>query len=745
MAPNVITSLITVQLLIIVIPILGCQKSSQEVLYLLVLAPYPSDDYHRIFSQGPSIIPAVELAVEQINNSTKLLQNHTLDIIVGDSGCNSYIETTIPFTEHVVLGDKPVLGIVGPTCTESSLYLAEITQQNRYGIVQAMMANLDRLEDHEQYRHTFGMVSSFNILVDTFLDISRNNSWKNIGVIYDASREFFQATLQSFVDRSTSIPGFHFESWPVFLEPGFYIPLDEIIDNNRTRVILAIMSARTARHVACLAGIAGMVYPVYQFIYAHRGVDDFLNDKSNFSFGSNPVYKCNKSIIEKGLNGSILLGYGLNLTDSEIFLDETAQLKVGEVKDQYRDRLGQNLSESVYAYPYYDATWAFAMSIDQAIKELGSFSQNNVRFLDNSPEAEVIREKFAALNFQGVSARIQFGNKTGHVTSNVDISQVYGREVTRNITYIKDEFKVKHETLHPALIVFGFLFSALALALNTLLHFVNVYYRNISAIKASSPRLNHFIFIACYLMVFLVVIQTLHYGFVGIDNEILKKFFCNFTEFLHPVCLTLIVGTVTVKLWRLYSIFNRSFKSQHLLQDKYLAMVVLLLALIVALLNIPWSALAPFEGKETVYYTVGTETVRHVQVVCLPSIASTSPLPIVPFLFNLLLVTFMLVLAILNRNIRLREYRSKESIMFTYLLCLCLGIIAAILAITYLLSLGANAVYSVFAVMLLTIVFLCNLILFIPTFFPIVKNMRPMDLSLRKTMSTDRMIRDSVP
>ena len=751
MTPNLITALI-VQLLIILV----CHKSTQDELYLLVLVPFPSEDYHRTFTKGHSIVPAVELAVEQINNSTKLLQNHTLGIIEGDTGCNLYTETTISFTKYVLLGDKPVLGIVGPACTEASVHLAEITQQNRFGIVQAMMANFDSLEDHQRYRHTFGMISSFNILVDTLYDIAMENSWKNIGVLYDASREFFQAILHSFVDRSTRIPDLRYDSWPVFLEPDFLLPLDEVIDNNSTRVIFAIMSARVARHVACLAGIKGMVYPVYQFIYADRYIDDFINENSDFSFGSNPVYYCNKSIIEKGINRAILLRYELNSTDSEMFLNETAQLTVGEVKNQYRDKLqekrnvlGQNLSESVYAYPYYDATWAFAMSIDQAIKERGSFSRNNDRFLNNSPEAEIIRAKFAALNFQGISTRIQFDNKTGHVTNDVSIFQVQEREVTRdNITYIKDEFKVRNIFLHPALIVFGLLFTTLALALNTLFHVVNIYYREISIIKASSPRLNHFIFIACYLMVFLVYIQTIHYGFIGqFNHEMAKKVLCNISEFLYPICLMLIIGTVTVKLGRLYSIFNRAFKKQYFLQDKYLALIVLLLVLVVVLLNIPFLVVAPFEEREIVYFTKGTETVRHIEAVCLPSVGSTF-LPVLPFLFDLLLAAFMFLLALFNRKIKLREYRSKESIIFTYLLTLSLGIMGTILAVIYILGLGVDVVYSAVVVVLLTIVFLCNFTLFVPTFYPIIEGKLPKCcriLTLTRTMSANKMLSDKVP
>lgn len=720
------TSLLIVTLFSCVVLLLSveCQNSTsgrKPDMYLLVLAPFPhptQPDKSPTFSEGPSILHAVQLALEHINNSPKLLQNHTLDIVVGDSGCNFFSRSAIPFVENLLFGDKPILGIVGPSCSEASLFLAEITKGDRYGVVHAVMTNTDALDNHQRYRHTFGMISSFNILIEAVINISiaEEQSWTSVGVLYDSSRAFFQSILSSFLAR---FPNPSIEYWPIFVDP-LEVPLDEITRNFSTRVILAIMGKRLASHLACLAGIKGITYPIYQFIYLDRTIEEFLgNDPKYTIISDGHTYQCNKTVIAKGLNGSILIRYALNSTDSRTFL-EPVQLTVGEIKDQYVESLqksSQNLSQTVYAFSYYDAILAFALSIDKVIKELGDVSRNNLKFFNNNLEAEAIRQAFSKVNFQGLASQVQFNKTTGHLKSEISIFQVNDMGIIQeNITYIPDQFKKDYLTLHPALIAYGFIFSVLAFTLNAGLHIASVYYRENSSVKATSPRLNHIIFIGCYLMIVSVVVQTVHYGFIK-KNE-LGIFLCTLPACLNPICLTIIIGTLLGKLWRLYSIFHRSFKKQHLLHDKYLALIVLGLVTIVILLEIPWLISAPYTEQESIdtYISVGLETVIHIDRVCLTS-TNMNYLVVLPYLFIFILLTAMFMLAYLNRKIKINQFRSGEVIIFVYLLTVSLGLAASAVAVVNIIQVGQNINYLINNTLFIFLVFLCDLILFVPSFY----------------------------
>ena len=68
----------------------GCFK-----LKIAVLVPMPDKDYDPAFDRGPSIIPAVQLATEQINNTTGLLSCFELIPVIRDTGCDKPPKTAL--------------------------------------------------------------------------------------------------------------------------------------------------------------------------------------------------------------------------------------------------------------------------------------------------------------------------------------------------------------------------------------------------------------------------------------------------------------------------------------------------------------------------------------------------------------------------------------------------------------------------------------------------------------------------
>ncbi|XP_064394420.1 uncharacterized protein LOC135341692 [Halichondria panicea] len=718
--------------LLTVFVVVCSQVQDKDKLYILILAPFSGGRKPPpIFSRGHSLVPAVQLAVEHINNSTHILPNHTLEIIVGDSACNYGTETAVPFVKHIAAGNKQVLGIVGPACTEASLFLANLTQRNRYGIVQAMMATSNVFEDHQRYRHTFGMVSSFNVLVDKFLELSERRNWTNVVVFIDQSRKFFLQTFKSLQERAVNTSVTIECSWRLSAPDYVDRPLEELKNNrNRsTRVIFAIMSAESARHVACLADFKGIKYPNYQFIFADRSLNGSLAIPGG-SFTSNGM-NCTKDRIRRGLNGSIMLRYSLDSISSETFLNGTAEITVGEMRNQYRQKLKQyaqeqqlseDLAESTYAYPYYDSTWAMAMSIHQAIQEVGSFNSSNPLFLNNSDGAELIRQKFEDLSFQGVSVNVKIDEATGHVTNVVDEYQVNGsKEITENISYIEDSYQHEYTHLHPALVAVLLLLMLAGFVVMLTLQLVSIHYRNYFSIKASSPRLNHFIFFSCYLLLIAMLIDTIQHGFLTEElsegKKIAAEVLCNIHVFLFPLSLSIIISTVFVKLWRLYSIFNRSFKKQVLISDKHLALVILALQVCVIFLSIPWLSVDDARLKlEVISFNI-IENKKQFESTC----STDRWFAFLPYLFVLIVTMLSFCLAYKNRKIRQTEYRSKETIVFTYLFCLMLGVFGLLLILTLLVDLTVHSTYFLSTTQSLCVILLCNIVLFLPPIYPILR------------------------
>ena len=111
-----------------------CTKSSTSVLHWLVLVPLPDDTHEPAFDEGHSIVPAVQLAVRQINEREDILPAHCVEIEIGDSGCDKVSKTAVALVRNLFYNvtaedvkafrqDKQIEGIIGPSCSEASVFL----------------------------------------------------------------------------------------------------------------------------------------------------------------------------------------------------------------------------------------------------------------------------------------------------------------------------------------------------------------------------------------------------------------------------------------------------------------------------------------------------------------------------------------------------------------------------------------------------------------------------------------------
>ena len=96
-------------------------------LKIAVLVPMPDKYYDPAFDRGLSIIPAVQLAAEQINNATDLLSCFELIPVIRDAGCDKPPKTALAIAD-ILESHRPTRnafnGIIGPACSEDSLFYA---------------------------------------------------------------------------------------------------------------------------------------------------------------------------------------------------------------------------------------------------------------------------------------------------------------------------------------------------------------------------------------------------------------------------------------------------------------------------------------------------------------------------------------------------------------------------------------------------------------------------------------------
>ena len=183
---------------------------------ILVFAPLPDQVYDPALDQGHSIIPAVQLAIEQINNRTDILPLiFDLSIVRRDSGCDKASKTSVEIVS--ILRDflhttrSLPLGVIGPACSEDSIFVVNTFKRAFYPqqitvLYSGTTPNLSI--DTDERPNGFGMISSAAVLTDTLIRVAakENWDWKNIAVLYEDSRERFQDTYDAVSYTHLTLP-----------------------------------------------------------------------------------------------------------------------------------------------------------------------------------------------------------------------------------------------------------------------------------------------------------------------------------------------------------------------------------------------------------------------------------------------------------------------------------------------------------------------------------------------------------
>ena len=117
------------------------QDLFKPTLYLLSMLPYP--DARPRFQpsyEGPTLILAEQLAVEQANRREDILEGYNVELIKADSGCNINSKALLAFVSNVLHSGKNVTGIVGPGCSTSAMTVSPLNGQDSISLVNVHIA-----------------------------------------------------------------------------------------------------------------------------------------------------------------------------------------------------------------------------------------------------------------------------------------------------------------------------------------------------------------------------------------------------------------------------------------------------------------------------------------------------------------------------------------------------------------------------------------------------------------------------
>ena len=711
--------------------------SNSSTLYLLTLLPYPDlvGNLQPSWDEGPEIVPAVQLAVDLINNRTDILPDYRLELIHDDSGCDITSRTYVSFTRGLMDKRSPV-GIIGPGCSTASLRTSSLNGRDEIALINVHLSGTPILGNRTKYPNSFGPLGSTYTFVSITFALMKKNNWRRIAALFDESRVFFSSTFNALErDIKTVIPDSEIVFSSAVYNTNF--PLQPIKDA-LIRIITVFTGPEFARRIMCLAYYEKLLFPTFQWILYGREISEFEQDVE-FMY-DNTKYNCSsRTLVNIALRGTLLINYRYSHTNGTVVT--ISGLTYKEYMQSYQERIDQyneddsnlyvNITTDLDANIAFDAVWALVLALNNSGLDLAQYQFGNAELTN------IIREHIYQLDFEGVSGPIKFNNSTGFITRFVNIFQVFnasenliaytsdGDLADFSAEIITDSFKTLPFTVKAPLTA---IFVAITLTLFGLIvaaHVMTVVYRNYHSLKASSLKLNHLIYIGCYIL----ISGTLLYECYKVIPELSFKVNGNCCQaiwaWLFPISFTLIFGTTTARTWRLYRIFTYYLDPGPLISNPVLFAFIVLLLFCDVVIGTIWTVVDPIH-VEIIKRTVSTDSEMGFAVVLLR--LCTADYYFVWFAliygFKALILVAMTALSLLTRNILNQDFTTASLRVLSYLLGLLIfvgGLLYYILVFHYV---DINIDYAVLCVVLNILVFLCFALVFLPPLTPLLKEKR---------------------
>ena len=659
--------------------------SGPNPLQLLVLLPSTingSTQSMESLGQYPSwhnTLPAMETAVEQINNRSDFLTGHKLELIHKEVGCEITTNTLEGLTSGMFSGgsrseqEQKIVGIIGPLCTRSSMQVSSIT--NHHPKMRGILLHSSgspRLANRTEFPYSLGILGSTQSLVDLLLKIIHESGWSDISVLCDMDQLYYSTIMKDFVASIDKTVGVVYLSAFTLT----HYPLNEIL-SSRLRIVFMFAPLEHAKRIMCLAYHMNLGYPKYQWVLVSQWVDDFISTDITFYY-SNKEYNCSFNNLE-ALEGSFFVNYQTSTaTHANLFPNITFDEFLGLYKqrvDKYNSEHEKflDVSPSRWDYPLYDAVWAWAIVLNKLI--MVDNITGTLKFGDLCFNKAALRE-FYLLDFQGLSGHINFNVNTGFVYRTTNLYQTIsgskrllaynnGTEVVtlQHFTTLPDRKRVVGLP-HTGIVGFFLATHCVMLIAVVTIHIFTFMCYNTKFVKASSPKLIQLAFIGAYIHILAMFLNSIF--FTTELSPLIGGIICQtvWTWFL-PISFTLMMGIITVRAWRLYRIFIHYLKPGDFISNPKLLAILLVLVLFDVLLAITWTTIDPnrFEFLE---YVVKNKNVQEVYLDQSCNSKYNFLWMGLFFTYKFGLLSIMIVLSILTYKIPNRTFSTTLLRVFSY-------------------------------------------------------------------------------
>ncbi|XP_012349210.1 gamma-aminobutyric acid type B receptor subunit 1 isoform X3 [Apis florea] len=523
---------------------------------------------------GQACMPAVNLALDDVNHNKNLLPGFILKLHSNDSQCEPGLGASVMYN---LLYYKPHKLMLLAGCSTVCTTVAEAAKMWHL-VVLCYGASSPALSDRNRFPTLFRTHPSATVHNPTRIKLLQKFDWSRVAILQQAE-EVFISTVEDLEARCKEA-GIEIVTRQSFLSD----PSDAVRNLRRqdARIIVGLFYVVAARRVLCELyhqNLYGKSY-VWFFIgwYEDNWYEVNLHEEG---------ITCTKDQMRLAAEG--------HLTTEALMWNQNNDTTIsGMTSEDFRQRLNKMLKEGGFdidnnRYPEgyqeaplaYDAVWSVALAFNKTMEKLSKQGKSLKNF--SYTDKEIANEIYSAINstqFLGVSGYVAFSSqgdrialtqieqmidgkyvKLGYYDTQSDnltwrnMERWIGGKVPQDRTIVKT---VLRTVSLPLFICMGTI-SSLGIIIAVALIIFNIWNRHRRVIMSSHPVCNTIMLIgviACFVSVFLL----------GIDGRFVAAWeypaVCQARSWMLSTGFTLAFGAMFSKVWRVHRLTTKTKADQ---------------------------------------------------------------------------------------------------------------------------------------------------------------------------------------
>ncbi|WOL12207.1 glutamate receptor 3.5-like [Canna indica] len=365
---------------------------------------------------GRAVMPAIKLAVDDINANSKILEGTKLNVIIQDTNCSAFVGTV----EALQLMEKNVIAVVGPQSSGIAHVISHVV--NELHVPLLSFSATDPTLSPLEYPYFIRTIHSDYFQMNAIADLVEHFGWREVTAIYvddDYGRGGIIALGDALAKKRSKIS--YKAAFPPHADSKVITDLLMTVNLMESRVYVVHVNPDSGLNIFSLAEHLGMMGTGYVWI----ATDWLVSDLDSLETPDTKI----SSLIQ----GVIVLRHHTSESDAK-----------RRFMSRWHDMMHEgNVTSSLnsYALYAYDSVGLLARAIDQFLNagRVINFSSDprlhdakgstlHLSTLEVFDGGEHLLQQLLLTNFTGLTGQIQFDSERNLVEPAYDILNIEGTQ-----------------------------------------------------------------------------------------------------------------------------------------------------------------------------------------------------------------------------------------------------------------------------------------------------------------------------